>query len=59
VRWAEAEGPAAGEDGDRRETLRCGVYLNFPHLTEEELVSGILLMRQAGEQLDGSAVASR
>jgi GntR family transcriptional regulator/MocR family aminotransferase len=88
VRWAEAEGPAAGggvaglaaadadgvtcaaaavvtgaaasvpgEGGDRCEQPRCGVYLNFPHLSEEELTRGVLLMRRAGEQLEGSAVA--
>ncbi|TVY08945.1 MocR-like pyridoxine biosynthesis transcription factor PdxR [Paenibacillus cremeus] len=35
VCWSEAK--AEAEDG----TSRCGIYLNFPHLTEEEMRQGV------------------
>ncbi|MCZ8517112.1 PLP-dependent aminotransferase family protein [Paenibacillus filicis] len=46
VRWSEAQSEDA-LTGRRR----MGVYLNFPHLSEEDIERGVLRIKQAGEAL--------
>lgn len=49
VRWSEAVSASGTNSGAFFESTRFGIYLNFPHLSEEEMIQGIRLMKQAGE----------